>query len=66
MNESTVTFWQMMMVLQILVMAKIVQFEAGMTLMLKRMWAFLAARINFSGFRKKPSEMFRSVRGKKI
>lgn len=66
MNESTVTFGQVLMVLQILLMARIMRFEARMAWMFRRMGAFLTGRMNGTGFRKNLMRMLKPVKGEKI
>ena len=66
MNESTVTFWQVMMVLQILLMAKLVRFDAGMKMMFKRMRDFLCRQVRCKQNRKYLPGMLKPVKGEKI
>lgn len=66
MNESTVTFWQVMRVLQIRLAASIFRFGNGMAMGLTGMWAFFARRKGYAGYTESRNWMARPVKGEKV
>ncbi len=52
MNESAVSFRQMMMFLQIFLTIRIVLFEVWIKMTLRRVWVLLTARKGHDGYRK--------------
>lgn len=65
MNESTVTFWQTMMFVQILLKAKIMELKAWMKMTLMQLQAMLAGRRVSDGFWKVHRWKAGSVKGGK-
>ncbi len=66
MNESTVTFWQVMMVLQIRLAASIFAFGYGMEIGLKGIWSFFTKRKVYAGYPQRRDWMVKPVKGEKI
>ncbi len=66
MNETTVSFWQTMMVLRILLAARIVRLEAGMKVICMQLWFLLTGEDVSEGYRKDRSCKSRPVRGGKL
>ena len=66
MNESTVMFWQVMLVLQIQLAAGVYRFVNGMARGLTGFWAFFAKRKGSAGHLGSRNWMLKSVKGEKI
>ena len=66
MNESTVTFWQVMTVLQIRLAAGVYRFVNGMGRGLTGFWAFFAKRKGSAGRSQSRNWMVGPVKGEKV
>ena len=65
MNETTVTFGQVMMVLQFLLAARIMRYATAMKLALVQVPAFWTGGLKGAGFGKNLSGMQKPVKGEK-